>query len=168
MPRCPYCDCELIGFDTLCDDCYEKRRVEVDTPRSVIQSLRQFVWNPLDLTDGNIVEMKTMAIWRVPFLWCSGLLLCWFGGWAKAHYQCPILSGIVLRGMLQCVVISLALSLAIARRGLHVSSRVVRVRAHVSGSDPAFEPSSILMSGSGHFYIGSNAIRSLAAKAIKW
>jgi len=100
--------------------------------------------------------MKTMPIRGVLFFWCSGLLLCWFGGWAKARYQYPVLSDIVLRGMLLCVGISLALSLVIARRGLHVYWKVASLTF-------------LLMSlgVSGHFYIGSNAIKSLA-KAMKW
>jgi len=154
MSRCPYCDRELTGFQTLCDDCYEKRRVEIAKPRSFVEILRQLLENPLNITDQDVAE--TMPISLMLFFWCFGLILCWFGGWAKARYQYSILSDVVLHGTLLCVGLALALTLAIARRGLRVDW---------DAASEMFLLNSIGVSG--YFFIGSNAIESLT-KTIKW
>jgi len=156
MSRCPYCDCELPGFQTLCDDCYEKRRTEVGKPRSFVETLRKFVANPLAITDQQVMDMRAVPMWAVVCFWCGGLLFCWFGGWAKSRYQFSILSNAVLRGTLLCLAISLALSLALSRRNLHL---------YWKNASAVFFL--ISMGVAGHYYIGSNAIRVLA-KAIKW
>jgi len=150
MSRCPHCDRELPGFQTLCDDCYEKRRVEIEKPRSLIQTLQHFVANPLAITDQDVMDIRRMPAWFVVCCSCGGLLLCWFGGWVKANGQYAPISDVVLHGTLLCFVISLVLSLAVARRNLHV---------YWKAASQAFFLWS--MGISGNFWIGSHGLRIL-------
>ena len=99
--------------------------------------------------------MKRAPILLVTCFWCSGLLLCWFGGWAKARYQYPPLSSVVFRGTLLCAGISFVLTLAWARRNLHLYWRCAAL---------VFFWMSVGVSG--HFYIGSNAF-STPVRALK-
>ena len=99
--------------------------------------------------------MKEMPILPILCFWCGGLLLCWFGGFAKSRYQYSIFSDVVLRGMLLCFGISLGLAVALARRKLHVYWRGV-----------SFAFLLMSMGVSGHFYIGSHAVSTLV-RALK-
>jgi hypothetical protein len=94
-----------------------------------------------------------MPVWPVLCFWCSGLLLCWFGGWAKAHYQYPAFSDVVLRGALLCVKVSLVLTIALARRNLHVYWKAAGIVFFL-----------VSIGVSGHFYIGSHVFTALVAK----
>ena len=154
MPRCPYCDSELPGLQTLCDACYEKGGVDVGKPHSFAQTVWQFLENPLDITDQDVLPPAPISL-TLSF-WCFGLLLCWFGGWAKARYEYAFPSDTVLRGALLCAGIALTLALALGRRGLRVYWDAVSVM---------FLLASIGVSG--HFFVGSNAIKALT-KAVKW
>ena len=156
MSRCPHCDRELPGFQTLCNDCYEKSALEISQPRSFLHVARQFVANPLTITDEDVTEMRRAPTWLVVGFWCGGLLLCWFGGWAKIRYQYSLVSDVVLRGTLTCFAISLVLSIGLARRNL---------RVYWTAASLMFFLMSIGVSG--HLFIGSNAIKTMA-KAINW
>lgn len=150
MSKCPGCGREVPGLETLCAACYANRYAEVGTQRSVLQALRGFLSNPLSITDPDVEDTKRLSAAFSFAFWFGGLLLCWFGGWARTHYQSSLYSGVVLRGALICFAISFALALVLARRRLEFHWRIASVVFLL-----------ISMGVAGHFYIGSSGIPTL-------
>ena len=48
MSRCPYCDCELTGLETLCQNCFDKGYEQVRHPKPWWQ--RRELWHRPRLT----------------------------------------------------------------------------------------------------------------------
>jgi hypothetical protein len=156
MPQCPFCGSDLPGVQTLCQKCYDARYAQIARPRSFLESMRQFVSNPLCLTEEDLLEESRVSFLVVVAFWCSGLLICWFGGWARVHYKYSLFSNEVLSGALLCIGISIFMSLVLARTNL---------RLHWKIASPVFV--AISMGVAGHFFIGSNGVHKLI-EAVKW
>jgi len=150
MPKCPYCGLELPGLQTLCRECYASRQLELDLPQSARRTLFKFLSNPLNITDRDIEEANKAPAGVLFIFWCCGLSLCWFGGWARAHYESPLFSAAVLHGALICLAVSLPLSLVLARKNL---------RLHLKVASLVFVL--ISMGVAGHFYLGSMGVSRL-------
>ena len=77
----------------------------------------QYVLNPFGLTPESESKMRLPA---AILLGCSGVLLCWFGGFAKLGYQYSFFSNAVFSEAFQVLVksagLSLVLSLYLARK----------------------------------------------------
>jgi hypothetical protein len=156
MSQCPSCGRELPGLQTLCAECYESRYVAIGQRRGFLQELRWFVLNPLGISEQDLTEASGLPLFFTVGCWCIGLLLCWFGGWAKVHYQYSLFSDVVLRGALVCLIISLILSLVLARKNLHFHWKLA-----------SFTFVLMSMGVAGWFYVGSNAFTALA-KVVNW
>jgi hypothetical protein len=144
MPRCSDCHCELPGFETLCSKCFEARYSELGRPKSFLQSMRQYVSNPLGLTAEDLLREERVTIPVAIACWCGGLLICWLGGWIKANYNYSAFSDEVFSGALTCVLFSISATLAFARTNLKLHWRIASTVFAVSAYGVA-----------GWFFIGS-------------
>jgi hypothetical protein len=124
MPQCPSCGSELPGLQTLCQKCYDAEYDQVGRPRSFLKSIRRFVTNPLSLSEKDLTEGGSVSVLFFIAFWCSGLVFCWFGGWAGVHFEYSPFSRAVLPGALSCIGISVIASLALARTNLKLHWRV--------------------------------------------
>ena len=119
MPRCSDCHCDLPGFETLCSKCLEARYSELGHPKSVLESMQQFASNPMGITPES--ERKLHLPAAIAFC-CGGVLIYWYGAFAKLGYKCPLFSGAVLSGTFLILVksagLSLGISLFLARKNL--------------------------------------------------
>jgi hypothetical protein len=118
--------------------------------------MRLFASNPLSLTEEDLMAGRMVpALFFIAF-WCSGLVFCWFGGWARVHFEYSPFSREVLPGALSCIGISLLLSLALARTNLKLHWRV---------ASPMFTMISIGVAG--NFFIGSRGVYRLI-ETVNW
>ena len=121
MPQCSDCHCDLPSFETLCSKCLEARYSELGHPKSVLESMQQFVSNPFGITPESKSEMGLRGAIACS---CGGALLCWFGGFAKAGFKCPLFSDAILSGAFLILVksasLSLGMSLFLARKNLRL------------------------------------------------
>jgi hypothetical protein len=121
MPTCSECRCDLPGFETLCSKCFDTRYSEFDHPESLLQSLRRYVSNPFGITPESERTLRLPA--AIAFC-CSGVLVCWFGGFAEIGYKYSIFSDVVLSGafliILKSAGLSLGMSLFLARKNLRL------------------------------------------------
>jgi hypothetical protein len=124
MSQCPYCERDLAGFQTLCSKCFEARYSELGRPKSFLESMRQYVSNPLGLTAEDFLQEENITIPVAFACWCGGLLICWLGGWIKADYKYSAFSDEVLSGALMCVLVSITATLVFARTNLKLHWRM--------------------------------------------
>ena len=115
MPHCSECGCDLPTFETLCSKCYDSRHAGMGRPKHFLESMQQFLSNPLRLTAEDLLQEEKVTLPVALACWCGGLLICWFGGLARADFKCSALSDEVLSGALICVLISVGATLALAR-----------------------------------------------------
>ena len=118
----------------------------MEHPRPLLESMRLFVANPLQITEAHILEARGVSLWLPIAFWCSGLFFCWFGGWARVHYQYSPLSHEVLSGALLCSGVSVVLSLALARTNLKLHWKIASIMFFINS-----------MGIAGFFFIGSHA-----------
>jgi hypothetical protein len=111
MPQCSYCYCDLPGDETLCSKCFEARYSKLGHPTSLLQSIRQWVSNPLGLTPES---ERTIRLPAAVFFCFGGILLCWYGGFARVGYRHSLFSEEVVSGALLILVKSAGLSLGLA------------------------------------------------------
>jgi hypothetical protein len=62
------------------------------------ESVREFLSNPFELTAKDLLQEENMPLAVAIACCCGGLLLCWLGGWVKAHGKYPVFSNEVLSG----------------------------------------------------------------------
>jgi hypothetical protein len=121
MPRCSDCRCNLPSLETLCSKCFEARYSALAHPKSFLESVRQYVSNPLGITPDQIPSIEFPA---VIVCCCLGILLCWFAGFAEVGYKYSLFSGVVFSGaflvLVKSAVLSLGLSLYLARKNLEM------------------------------------------------
>jgi hypothetical protein len=121
MPHCSDCRCDLPNFETLCSKCFEARYSELARPKSLLESMRQYILNPLRLTPKSESKMSPPA---AIVGCCAGVLVCWFGAFAGVGYKHPFFSGVVLSGAFRILVksagLSLGMSLFLAKKNLRL------------------------------------------------
>jgi hypothetical protein len=119
VPLCSDCRCELPGFETLCSKCFGARYSALGHPKSFLESVRQYVSNPFGITPEQVPSINFRG---VLFCCCAGLLVCWFGGFARVGYRYPVFSHEVFSEaflvVVKSAVLSLGLSLYLARKNL--------------------------------------------------
>jgi hypothetical protein len=100
MPQCPDCGCDLPSFQNLCSKCFDARYAEVGSPKSLLESNREFGSNP---RRQQVIKerIETQPWWR-QLCWAAiGVGLdwrCafeWFAG-RSAFYSEPVLDRAVL------------------------------------------------------------------------
>jgi hypothetical protein len=144
MPHCSYCQCDLPGFETLCSKCFEAKYSELSRPKSFLESMRQYVSNPLGLAAEDFLQEEKITIPIAIACWCGGFLICWLGGWIKADYKYSAFSDEVLSGALMCVLVSISATLVFARTNLKLHWKIASAVFAVSAYGVA-----------GWFFIGS-------------
>jgi len=154
MSKCLYCGRELPPLQTLCQECYERRYIETHSPRSLFETLRDFVSNPLNITDSDWEDVNRFPAPLAIAFCFGGLLLCWFGGWARVRYRYSLFSGVVVVGALICFVVSLLAALVLARKKLRWEWDTASVIFLLTACGVA-----------GYFYVGSSAISTLLKAA---
>ena len=115
MPHCSECGCDLPTFETVCSKCYDARYAGMGRPKHFLESMQQFLANPLRLTAEDLLQEEKVTLPVALACWGGGLLICWFGGLARADFKCSASSDEVFSGALICVLISLGATLALAR-----------------------------------------------------
>lgn len=90
-------------------------------PKSLHESIRKFLSNPLGLTAEDALQDEAKVTIPIAIAcWCGGLLICWLGGWIKSGYKYSAFSDEVLSGALVCVLVSVSATLVFARTNLKV------------------------------------------------
>jgi hypothetical protein len=126
MPNCLHCDCVLPGAEKVCRSCYEERYSNLNAPKQPLSAqLRRLISNPTGITQEELATTPNPAPAVVIACCVVGLLVCWFGGFAKVHYRFSLSSELVILGGIRCLVLSLSYVVVMARDGWRILWKVV-------------------------------------------
>jgi hypothetical protein len=120
MPQCPDCGCDLPSLQSLCQKCYDARYAEVGSPKSFLESIREFGSNPRR-QEVIANRIKSQPWWLAWFLAAVGSGLdwrCafeWFSG-KYAFYSETVLDRTILIVLACATVALLAVWVTGARR----------------------------------------------------
>jgi|SRR5579872_113678 len=115
MSRCTDCGCDLPSSENLCSECYDARYAELNRPRSLLQSIRQFGWNPRreQVTEDRI---KAQPWWLG---WCFaaiGLGCDWYSAFEWFYGRYSLCSAPVLRSLVLIVALCASIAFLAVRR----------------------------------------------------
>jgi hypothetical protein len=120
VPRCSSCGCDLAGLEELCSKCFEARYAEIDRPKSLLESIRQFGSNPLRQHEIE-KRIKAQPWWLA---WCFAVIgvgCDWYSAfeWFCGRYS--LRSGSVLRGLVLIVALCASIAFLAVRRRTAIS-----------------------------------------------